>query len=1041
MSKPSHSESNDQSSENRSNSTVAVSASASDPQDNTHTSKRRRHGTEADDDEDHETRSQEGSSESSRPSRKLASDEERTTTRAAVPMDADAAPNVSILNEIDSRDADPRRDALLDLDILFRALLDVSQEIDSIVGSWLERYHSDALPALAELLNLVLRTCGSEFILQPAQLRSESAEDIANQLLEGGTEEFAAFILASKDKVHKRFISLFPQFWDVLIIQSQSSILHDSQFLPLLLAWIVPFSSCPLRSLRHTATVVGMSVANSLTKTASTLKQTLVAKQQQIEADKRKKTSRRDSALIQEAEDLHQRIVDIENELTTKMFAGLFVHRYRDIVPEIRACCVQSIGDWICNYPFTFLQDNYLKYLGWTLNDKNENVRLACAKSLHGIFVNEEFASQMDSFSKRFLPRLVEMTLDKSIDVAVVCLKILKILSARIDLTGEQMRKIILLLGDSHQELRNEAGAFVFGSVFNDESQQPKTPKKGGKKSFSHEIEIYHRFLNLLKTTGYSEQSVTTYTDALWDQIPAFQNWEALVAMLLRCREESENESADETTSPSGAAKTLGWLRVIKHIMQRAANPDNKLDKKKKSKVRIDRPATARHCAQALLPVIPELICSYQADAEFISPLLDVCHLLDYGVATGESYQQAVPEVLAAVKEAFFATSDVTVLHACAKVIGRIRQTCSTKSREVGEAVDAIVEQVQRRLKPMAQAHTELSERRDKDKIYGTGLSAKRLWVLVQQMPVGLQAEFPPEVRIILTKYISGWAIDPETIGNLFSSYLLHVLWEVHTMCEKPLEAGLLGMNPTRHMEKREWLLESAPALLMRLSDLQSRKVYLEVCDFLAAYGNEKLPQICKAPSVPAEFLLALQAFFLKYVVSLVGKLAAKAPKGKEKEENETKVELQRVIRSLAVLGLVGVCPLQSVSGAVVACMGFGAVQNCKETSRLVKAFYTHATQSDAVTRPGILLDALVMASQLSKDAGNKELAMQCCFELSQWVCTTLELSRAPDVLKNFALSAIDAAFDQNLFELLSLCLTPILSEACTRHQALHLHV
>lgn len=46
------------------------------------------------------------------------------------------------------------------------------------------------------------------------------------------------------------------------------------------------------------------------------------------------------------------------------------MHRYRDIDPNIRMLCIESLGLWILSYPALFLQDLYLKYLGWTLNDK-----------------------------------------------------------------------------------------------------------------------------------------------------------------------------------------------------------------------------------------------------------------------------------------------------------------------------------------------------------------------------------------------------------------------------------------------------------------------------------------------------------------------------------------------------------------------------------------------------------------------------------------------------------------------------------------------
>ena len=46
------------------------------------------------------------------------------------------------------------------------------------------------------------------------------------------------------------------------------------------------------------------------------------------------------------------------------------MHRYRDIDPDIRMSCIESLGVWVLSYPSLFLQDLYLKYLGWTLNDK-----------------------------------------------------------------------------------------------------------------------------------------------------------------------------------------------------------------------------------------------------------------------------------------------------------------------------------------------------------------------------------------------------------------------------------------------------------------------------------------------------------------------------------------------------------------------------------------------------------------------------------------------------------------------------------------------
>jgi len=46
----------------------------------------------------------------------------------------------------------------------------------------------------------------------------------------------------------------------------------------------------------------------------------------------------------------------------------------RDSQAEIRAVCTTEIGVWMKNYPGMFLDDSYLKYIGWTLYDRVREV-------------------------------------------------------------------------------------------------------------------------------------------------------------------------------------------------------------------------------------------------------------------------------------------------------------------------------------------------------------------------------------------------------------------------------------------------------------------------------------------------------------------------------------------------------------------------------------------------------------------------------------------------------------------------------------------
>lgn len=69
------------------------------------------------------------------------------------------------------------------------------------------------------------------------------------------------------------------------------------------------------------------------------------------------------------------------------------MHRYRDVDPEIRMASINSLGVWILSYPSLFLQDLYLKYLGWTLNDK-VNYYLSCKMCLlNFVFIRDNVPS------------------------------------------------------------------------------------------------------------------------------------------------------------------------------------------------------------------------------------------------------------------------------------------------------------------------------------------------------------------------------------------------------------------------------------------------------------------------------------------------------------------------------------------------------------------------------------------------------------------------------------------------------------------------
>jgi cohesin complex subunit SA-1/2 len=148
-----------------------------------------------------------------------------------------------------------------------------------------------------------------------------------------------------------------------------------------------------------------MKFMTALVEVALTVSIHLDNTSRQYEAERQKTSDGRASdrleALLAKHQELEENMDEIKNMLTYT-FKSVFVHRYRDIVPEIRAICMAEIGIWMKRFPQNFLDDSYLKYIGWTLHDKVGDVRLRCLQALQPLYASEELKGKLELFTSKF---------------------------------------------------------------------------------------------------------------------------------------------------------------------------------------------------------------------------------------------------------------------------------------------------------------------------------------------------------------------------------------------------------------------------------------------------------------------------------------------------------------------------------------------------------------------------------------------------------------------------------------------------------------
>ena len=255
--------------------------------------------------------------------------------------------------------------------------------------------------------------------------------------------------------------------------------------------------------------------------------------------------------------------------LTRKQSFSVFVNRYRDLDPSIRAECVHSIGLWFKKYPGHFLDGTYLRYVGWVLSDANTQVRLEAVKALSGVYENSDYIGSLQTFTERFKPRLVEMaTRDTELAVRVTVIGVLGAIDAHQLLEDDQREELCMLVFDEEAKVRKAVSAFVRGIWAEIVEEQLAGGKAGkqeriragikalgkllvrlakplGKKAIVAEDEeespnratprpMSRRVREVAVLIGTEQRGrIALAVEALWDDVESVSDWEALLEVLL----------------------------------------------------------------------------------------------------------------------------------------------------------------------------------------------------------------------------------------------------------------------------------------------------------------------------------------------------------------------------------------------------------------------------------------------------------------------------------------------------------------------------
>uniref|UniRef100_A0A8C3VAM3 Cohesin subunit SA n=1 Tax=Catharus ustulatus TaxID=91951 RepID=A0A8C3VAM3_CATUS len=524
----------------------------------------------------------------------------------------------------------------------------------SVVDDWIESYKHDRDIALLDLINFFIQCSGCKGVVTAEMFRHMQNSEIIRKMTEEFDEDSGDYPLTMAGPQWKKFKSSFCEFIGVLVRQCQYSIIYDEYMMDTVISLLTGLSDSQVRAFRHTSTLAAMKLMTALVNVALNLSINMDNTQRQYEAERNKIIGKRANdrleLLLQKRKELQENQDEIENMMNA-IFKGVFVHRYRDAIAEIRAICIEEIGIWMKMYSDAFLNDSYLKYVGWTMHDKQGEVRLKCLTALQGLYYNKELNSKLELFTSRFKDRIVSMTLDKEYDVAVQAIKLLTLVlqSSEEVLTAEDCENVYHLVYSAHRPVAVAAGEFLYKNEVSCVSgmQEPSASNT-----------LYYKSIIIFILHEHAAYLV----DSMWDcATDLLKDWECMNSLLL---EEPLNgeEHRQESALIEIMLCTIRQAAECHPPVGRGTGKRVLTAKEKKTQLD-DRTKITELFAVAL----PQLLAKYSVDAEKVTNLLQLPQYFDLEIYTTGRLEKHLDALLRQIRDIVEKHTDIDVLEACSK--------------------------------------------------------------------------------------------------------------------------------------------------------------------------------------------------------------------------------------------------------------------------------------------------------------------------------------------------------------------------------------
>ncbi|XP_050680856.1 cohesin subunit SA-1 isoform X2 [Leptidea sinapis] len=544
--------------------------------------------------------------------------------------------------------------------------------INQVVDMWIEEYKTSKESALVQLMQFFINSSGCRGKVTPDMAQMDHTL-IIKKMTQEFDEESGEYPLIMSGQTWKKFRSNFCEFIQTLVKMCQYSIIYDQYLMDNIISLLTGLSDSQVRAFRHTATLAVMKLMTALVDVALLTSVNCDNCLRQYEAERLKARDKRATdrleVLVAKRQELEENMEEIKNMLSY-MFKSVFVHRYRDTLPDIRAITMSEIGNWMEKFPAHFLDDLYLKYIGWTLHDKVGEVRLRCLQALHPLYECEDLKGKLELFTSKFKDRIVAMTLDKETDVAVHAVKLVTaILLMHPDtLTDKDCENVYELVYSSSRAVATAAGEFLNVRLFSPSTTEEEPTRSRRGKTRLPNTPLLRDLVQFFIESELHEHGAYL-VDSLIESNAMMKDWECMTDLLL------EDPGPGEEALDNRQESSLIELMVCCVRQASTGEPPvgrgparkhhHMLTKEQAKVVSDDRVKMTSH----FMVTLPALLDKFSADPEKLTNLLSIPQHFELELYTTQRQENLLTQLLNKIRDLVGAHIEAEVVETAARTL------------------------------------------------------------------------------------------------------------------------------------------------------------------------------------------------------------------------------------------------------------------------------------------------------------------------------------------------------------------------------------